>query len=221
MRDWKNLSLRYGWFAAGVAVNAFGISFITKSALGTSPISSVPYVVSLYLPSVSFGMTTFVMNMLFILGEIILLRKDFHPVQFLQIAANFLFSALIDVCMAVLEPFQPETLAVRLVSLLAGCMIMSVGVSVEVAPGVIAVPGEGIVRAIAQTTKIRFGTVKMWFDISLMATSAVLSLVFFGRLNGVGAGTVIAAFVVGKFVNIVNRRLPLLEKIKELAAPAD
>lgn len=43
----------------------------------------------------------------------------------------------------------------------------------------IAVPGEGIVRAIAQTTKIRFGTVKMWFDISLMATSAVLSLVFF------------------------------------------
>lgn len=41
---------------------------------------------------------------------------------------------MIDVCMAVLEPFQPETLAVRLVSLLAGCMIMSVGVSVEVAP---------------------------------------------------------------------------------------
>lgn len=82
MRDWKNLSLRYGWFVAGVAVNAFGISFITKSALGTSPISSVPYVVSLYLPSVSFGMTTFVMNMLFILGEIILLRKVFIQYSF-------------------------------------------------------------------------------------------------------------------------------------------
>lgn len=222
MKDRKNLLLRYLWFAIGVAINSFGIVFITKSALGTSPISSVPYVMSLQFTAFSFGVTTFVLNILFVLGEIILLRRDFKPVQFLQIAATFLFSALIDVSMVILDFVQPETVLTRLVSLLIGCMILAVGVSIEVAPAVIVVPGEGLVRAISQTTKIRFGTVKICFDVSLMVISTVLSFVFFGRLNGIGTGTVIAAFAVGKFVNIVNKRLPLIEKIRALAAePAE
>lgn len=222
MKDRKSILLRYLWFAIGVAINSFGIVFITKSALGTSPISSVPYVLSLQFTAFSFGVTTFVLNILFVLGEIILLRRDFKPVQFLQIAATFLFSALIDISMVLLDFLQPEIIPARLISLLIGCMILAIGVSIEVAPAVIVVPGEGIVRAIAQTTKVKFGTVKICFDVALMVTAAVLSLLFFGRLNGIGAGTVIAAFAVGKFVNIVNKRLPLIEKIRALAAePAE
>ena len=38
---------RYIVFTIGVLINSFGISFITKASLGTSPISSVPYVLSL------------------------------------------------------------------------------------------------------------------------------------------------------------------------------
>lgn len=217
MKDWKNILLRYFWFAAGVVINSFGIVFITKSALGTSPISSVPYVISLRFSDLSFGVTTFILNMLFILGQILLLRRQFHPVQFLQIAANILFSTMIDIGMFILAFLQPETLPARLASLLVGCMILAVGVSIEVAPSVIVVPGEGIVRAIAQTAKLRFGSVKVGFDVSLMVISTGMSLLFFGRLNGIGAGTVIAAFAVGKFVNVINRRLPLIEKIKALA----
>lgn len=119
--------------------------------------------------------------------------------------------------MLILAFLQPETLPARLASLLVGCMILAVGVSIEVAPSVIVVPGEGIVRAIAQTAKLRFGSVKVGFDVSLMVISTGMSLLFFGRLNGIGAGTVIAAFAVGKFVNVINRRLPLIEKIKALA----
>ncbi len=218
MKNRKNTGLRYLWFAIGVSINSFGIVFITKGALGTSPISSVPYVISLQFPACSFGVATFVLNMLFLLGQIILLRREFRPVQFLQIAANLLFSGLIDVSMMLLSFVQPEAVLARLGCLLAGCMILAVGVSIEVAPAVIVVPGEGIVRAIAQTTKIRFGTVKICFDVSLMVLATVLSFVFFGRLNGLGAGTIISAFAVGKFVNIVNQRLPLIGKIKELAA---
>ena len=42
---------RYGWFTAGVLLNAFGVALITKAALGTSPISSLPYVLSLPDPA--------------------------------------------------------------------------------------------------------------------------------------------------------------------------
>ena len=41
----KDMIKRYFFFILGLIINSFGIAFITKSALGTSPISSVPYVV--------------------------------------------------------------------------------------------------------------------------------------------------------------------------------
>lgn len=212
----KNLAPRYGFFVLGVAINSFGVAFITKSALGTSQISSVPYVLSLWQPSMSFGMTTFLFNMLFILGQVVLLRRDFHPIQFLQIAVNVLFSGLIDVSMALLGFFQPETLPVRLLSLLVGCVILAVGISIEVAPDTLVVPGEGIVRAISQVSRKRFGTVKVYFDVALIVIAVVLSFLFFGKLNGIGVGTVVSALTVGKFVNIIDRHFPLLNYIRAL-----
>ena len=210
----KSLVFRYLFFILGIAVNSFGVAFVTKSALGTSQISSVPYVLSLQFPWLSFGMTTFLCNMVYILIQIILLKKDFHPVQFLQIAANFLFSWLIDLSMGILDFFQPEALWARILSLLAGCLILGLGISIEVAPDTIAVPGEGIVRAIARTTGFRFGSVKVGFDLTLIVIAVVLSFLFFGRLNGIGAGTVVSALVVGRIVNVINRRLPLIGWIR-------
>ena len=140
----NNLILRYVFFFLGLAVNSFGIAFITKSALGTSPISSVPYVCSLFFEGISFGAFTFIVNMLFIALQIILLKRDFHPIQFLQIAVNILFSSIIDISMAALDWFQPEAFPVRILSLLLGCTILAFGISIEVAPNVVVVPGEGV-----------------------------------------------------------------------------
>ena len=216
----KQILMRYLYFILGVVINSFGVAFITKSALGTSQISSVPYVLSLRFPSVSFGMTTFFVNLLFILIQAVLLKKNFQPVQFLQVAVNVLFSVLIDVSMTLLSFFQPEAFGLRIVSLLAGCVILAVGISIEVAPDVLVVPGEGAVRAISQTTGLKFGSVKVYFDVSLIVIASALSFLFFGRLNGVGLGTVISALTVGKFVNIVNLHLPAVRKIRDLAASA-
>lgn len=71
---------RYFWFTAGLFINSMGIALITKAALGTSPISSLPYVLSLRFP-LSFGQFTFIINMFFILGQILLLRSRFQPLQ--------------------------------------------------------------------------------------------------------------------------------------------
>ena len=80
------------------------------------------------------------------------------------------------------------------------------------------VPGEGIVQAIAAVTGWRFGNVKVGFDAALVATALVLSLLFFHRLQGLGAGTILSALAVGRFVNLYNRRLPLISRISALAS---
>lgn len=215
----ERLVQRYLWFVLGVCINSFGVAFITKAALGTSPISSVPYVLDLELP-LSFGETTFAMNLLFIIAQIALLRRDFKPIQLLQVAVNLLFSTLIDVSMGALWWLNPTELPLQLASLALGCAILGFGVSVEVAPNVIVVPGEGIVHAIASVTEKPFGTVKMCFDCTLVIVACALSFAFFGYLNGLGVGTIISALAVGRLCNLFNRHVPLLAHIARLTRTA-
>ena len=208
---------RLFWFSAGILINSFGIVLITKGALGTSQISSIPYVLSLQLPSISFGMFSFIMNMVYIVLQALLLRRQFKPIQLLQIVVNVVFSASIDVFMAMLSFYAPQQLFTRVLSAVAGCIVLAFGISVEVAPDLIMVPGEGIVAAISKVSGRRFGSVKVVFDVTLILIAALLSWLFFGNIVGVGVGTLLSAVSVGQFVNLINRHVPLLQHIRALA----
>lgn len=208
---------RLVWFSAGILINSFGIVLITKGALGTSQISSIPYVLSLQLPSISFGMFSFIMNMVYIVLQALLLRRQFKPIQLLQIVVNVVFSVSIDVFMAMLSFYAPQQLFTRVLSAIAGCIVLAFGISVEVAPDLIMVPGEGIVAAISKVSGRRFGSVKVMFDVTLILIAALLSWLFFGNIVGVGVGTLLSAVSVGQFVNLINRHVPLLQHIRALA----
>ena len=196
---------------------SFGVALFTRASLGTSPISSLPYVLSFRFP-VTLGQFTFAMNLFFILGQVLLLRRDFQPIQLLQVAVNAVFSAFIDVSMGLLSWLEISSLPMAVLVLVLGCAVLAFGISVEVAPRVLMVPGEGIVQAIAAVTGWRFGNVKVGFDAALVSTALVLSLLFFHRLQGLGAGTILSALAVGRFVNLYNRRLPLISRISALAS---
>ena len=214
MRNWV---YRYFWFTIGVIINAFGVAVITKAALGTSPISSVPYVLSLrFVPTL--GQFTFVVNLLFIAAQVVLRGRKFPPIQFLQVVVNLVFSAFIDVGMKLLWWFEPASLPVKLAALVLGCAVLGCGISIEVAPDALLVPGEGVVGAIADRTGIRFGSVKVAFDVTLVAIALGLSLWFFHDINGLGLGTVVSALLVGRFVNLCNAHLPLVARIRLLRA---
>lgn len=208
---------RLVWFSAGILINSFGIVLITKGALGTSQISSIPYVLSLQMPSISFGMFSFIMNMVYIVLQALLLRRQFKPFQLLQIVVNVVFSASIDVFMAMLSFYAPQQLFTRVLSAIAGCIVLAFGISVEVAPDLIMVPGEGIVAAISKVSGRRFGSVKVMFDVTLILIAALLSWLFFGNIVGVGVGTLLSAVSVGQFVNLINRHVSLLQHIRALA----
>lgn len=193
------------------------MALITKAALGTSPISSLPYVLSLRFP-VTLGQFTFLMNMLFILAQVLLLRKDFRPVQLLQVAVNVVFSLFIDVSMGLLSWMEVGVLPMRLLA--AGRGLRRAGLRHQRRGGarVLMVPGEGIVQAIAVVTGRQFGNVKTAFDATLVSTALLLSLLFFHRLQGLGIGTIFSALAVGRFVDLYNRRLPLISRISALGA---
>ncbi len=214
----RSVVYRYIWFFAGVIINSFGVAFITKAAMGTSPISSIPYVLTLNT-GLSFGATTFIFNILLILAQIVILKKDYKKIQLLQIVVNIVFSVFIDISMSLLFWLEPSNIVEELISLAVGCTILGFGISIEVAPGALMVPGEGLVSAIAsKLPKMKFGTIKICFDVSLMLIAAILSLIISGGIDGLGLGTIISALIVGKFVNIFNKRVPLIPRISALKA---
>ena len=49
-------------------------------------------------------------------------------------------------------------------------------------------------------------------------TALLLSLLFFHQLQGLEIGTIFSALAVGRFVDLYNRRLPLISRISALGA---
>ncbi len=217
---------RYIIFLIGLFINSLGVSLVTKADLGTSPISSVPYVLSLNFPF-TLGQFTIAFSLLLILIQLLILRRNFKMEHLLQIPISILFGYFIDLTMMLLFFVNPKSYISSVAYLLIGCLILGFGVYTEVLANVAMLPGESFVRAVSSTWKTEFGSTKVAFDVSLTVIAAALSLIFSHRLNGVREGTVIAALLVGFIARLFGRRLSFLpsllfgtsEKSRDQSAP--
>ena len=204
---------RYLFLAVGLAIMAFGVAFSIKAALGTSPISSLPYVVNLLTP-LSVGTATILMHCAFILIQICILRKKFQPVQLMQLPVALVFGYLTDFGIWAIEKIPCQGYLMQWVFCVIGIVLVAVGVSFEATAHVVVLAGEGVVLAICQVCSIKFGTMKVIFDVSLVVIASALSLIFLHQLEGVREGTVAAALFVGTIARQLNKPLGKLgEKI--------
>lgn len=210
----KTTAKRYLMFLCGVLVCATGIAFITRAGLGTSPISSIPFVFSLLTDPLHqkwLGLFTFGFNMLFLAGEAVL-RRRFTWTQVLQIPMTLFFSFCIDRAMALIPSQYGGPYPMSLLFLVLGCLVMALGISLEVMADVIMLPGEAFVRALSQKLGRKFGNVKVCFDSSLTLLAVVIAFLTLGKLNGVREGTVVSALAVGQLVKFYGKRLAFLKK---------
>ena len=197
---------RYLLLLVGLAIMAFGVAFSIKASLGTSPISSVPYVVSLFAP-LTVGTATIIMHCVFILLQIMILRKKYHPIQLMQLPVAFFFGYLTDFGVWAVQGITCNHYLQQWLVCLIGIFLVAVGVSLEVKAGVVVLAGEGVVLAICKVLPVKFGYMKVGFDVTLVAIACVLSFVFTGRLQGVREGTVAAALLVGLIAKQLGKML--------------
>lgn len=206
----NNKLKRYLLFFVGLFINALGVSLVTKASLGTSPISSIPYVLSLHFP-LTLGNFTILFSVFLILLQVLILRKNFKIENILQIPVSIAFGYFIDLTMRMFSRLDPVTYPVKFAALLAGCAVLGFGVYLEVLADVVMLPGESFVRAVVQTWGTNFGTTKILFDSSMTVIAGVLSFVFMGRLNGVREGTILAALLVGFMAKLFGKRLEFVK----------
>lgn len=205
----KEIFERYIIFIVGLFINSLGVSMITKADLGTSPISSIPYVLSLHYP-MTLGQFTIIFSILLIILQLIILRKNFKLEHVLQIPVSIVFGYFIDFSMIILSFVNPTVYITKVIYLLLGCVVLGIGVYMEVLANVVMLPGESFVRAIVFTWKPEFGITKVAFDVSMTVIAALLSFVLMGQLAGVREGTIIAALLVGFIARLIGKILSFL-----------
>ncbi|MBB5264939.1 putative membrane protein YczE [Catenibacillus scindens] len=188
---------RYVIFIVGLFVNSIGVALITKADLGTSPISSIPYVLSLsFTPTI--GQFTIVFSLLLIVIQICLERRNYKPIQLLQIPVSVAFGYFIDFSMDyLLFWLDPQNYVQSIIYLLIGCVVLGFGVYMEVCANVVMLPGEGTVKSITRTVGTNFGTTKVSMDVTMAVCALVISLILSHQVQGVREGTIIAALLVG------------------------
>ena len=193
-----------------------GIAFITRAALGTSPITSVTYVLSMFTPF-TIGEWTIMLNILFVVLEPFMMTrqdlKDDLRMFLLQIPISFCFGIFIDICMHyILFWLNPATYPNMIIALLIGCVILAVGIALEVKANAAMMAGEYFVKVITRRFRGEFGYIKLGFDVTLVAIACLLSLIFMSGIYGVREGTVIAALIVGPIVHFVSPYYKFLDK---------
>ncbi|CAM3910597.1 YczE/YyaS/YitT family protein [Corynebacterium frankenforstense] len=201
--DRFSLPARWIIFFVGVTIMSLGIAVTLHGDLGTTPISTTPAALAAWQLTV--GQWTVIFNALLVVFQIILLRRRFPLLGYLQFLVAFVFGTMCDVWLGVTDFLAPEAYWQKWVLIIVGNVLISFGVFVEVLPGILYVPGEGAVAAIVRATDWNFGTVKQCFDWSLVGLAVVLSLILNGEVVGAREGTVFAAFTVGLMVRGFQR----------------
>lgn len=213
-RNGHELLKRYIFFFLGICLNAFGIALFTRSKLGTGPTSCIPYVVSLK-SGLSFGTCTFMFNIMLLLGQIILLRKNFPRYQLLQLPVTLLFSILIDGAMKFTTFVNTDIYWVALLYNILGCVLRAVGVSCQVVADVVMLSTEAFVKALSDVSKKEFSWIKLFFDVFMAAVAIALSFLLLGRLESVREGTLIIVLLVGPVSHYFTKRLSFTNYVFE------
>ena len=209
----KDLAFRYLLFLVGLFIASLGVAFSAKAGLGTSPVASVPYSVSLISSRLTFGGRMNLWSVIQISIQVLLLRKRCKPVEIIiQTILAFVYGYMTDFSCMLLGGINPTNYIMQFVLMLVGCVVLAFGIWIQFKGGVAMLSGEAMNRAISTVTGRKYENVKITFDIIYILVAVVICYFGLGKLVGVREGSVIAAILVGNIIKFYNMVYDILKK---------
>lgn len=193
-------------YLLGLFTVALGVSISKMSDLGVSPVNSIPNVISEILQT-DMGLCTTCVFIGFIFVQMLILRKDFKMIYFLQIICSVIFGFFVSITNRLTSELLPGcgSYGMKIVYVLISIFFVALGILLYLEADILSLPGEGVMQAVSKKTGIQVSTAKLIFDWTVVAIAAVLSLIFMKGLVGVREGTVLAAVGVGVCLKVLNR----------------
>jgi len=198
----RDILVRYVVASVGLFLVALGVALSVISNLGTSPLSCPAYVMS-GTWGLTVGNWTIIINMLYLVVQVAVFRKNFKAKYLMQILATVVFGYMIDLSMQMFQWLQPDTLTIRLVLIVLACAVTALGVSIEVIARAWMLSAEMTVYAISKTFQKPFDKVKVVMDCSLVVISMLTAFVMYGNFFGFGEYTGIVDVLLGNTSGVV------------------
>lgn len=183
---------------------AAGVSLAKIASLGTSPIASIPNVLSFIFP-LSLGTLTIIFMFVCVGLEVVFLRKKFSFTNILQVIPGLLFGIFINLFVELFSFIHPNFYWQKLLLTLISILVLGFGVFLEITSNSIIMPGEGLAKAVSIGVKISFSAAKILVDSSMVIVALILALLVFHSLTGIREGTIIAALLVGQVVSGIKK----------------
>ena len=185
-------------FVVGLLIMSFGVAFSIISTLGTTPISSIAYSLTL-ITNVNIGITTFVFNAALIVIQFLILRSRFESRRLLQFINCVLFGYFTDLSMYLVSFIPHENLwYIHMMFMILSIFLIALGIFIYMQANIAPLPGEGCVDALTIVSGWRFSSVKIAFDASMVTISLIMCALFYTNpFASVNIGTVISSFFVG------------------------
>lgn len=195
----------YTLFLIGLFIASMGVALSTKVGLGTSPVASVPYSVSLVNHALTFGWWLNMWSVLQIAVQIALLRKKCKPVEIIiQTVLAFVYGYLTDFSCKLISGLQANNYIMQFALMILSCFVLGFGIWIQFKGGVAMLPGEAMNRAISEVTGIKYENIKIFFDVLYIVIAAAICFIFVGKLEGVREGSIIAAVLIGNIIKLYN-----------------
>lgn len=197
----------YGELALLLAVltNSFGVVLMLYSGGGISAISSVPYAFSEVIPRLTLGTWTYLFQAALILS-LMILRRQFVLQYLFSFVVGFVFAQLLDLHELWIDVL-PDALALRILYFIISYLIICFGIALSNRCGLPIIPTDLFPRELARITGVSYPKIKIGFDVICLLVTAGMTGIFLGQLKGLGIGTVLAAFTMGKAVGIIGNGL--------------
>lgn len=185
---------------------AIGVVLSVQSDLGVTPVTSIPYEVSL-ITHMNLGTCTTAVYLLFIVIQILMLRRDFQMKNLLQIFCSLVFGWFITAA-EYTTTFLPECQSYpqQLLYLGISIMLIALGILLYMTADIIPLPAEGVMQAMSVKFHMLLPNAKTFFDCTMVGIAVLLSFLFMHQLVGVREGTVIAAIGVGRVLRLYSRK---------------
>lgn len=183
-----------------VMINSLGVVLMLYSSAGISAISSVPYAFSQVFPFLSLGTWTYIFQGLLVLS-LMIMRRKFVPSYLFSFVVGFVFGELLDLHELWIGVL-PDSLPWRIVWFVLSYCLISIGIALSNRCGLPIVPTDLFPRELSDITKVGYPKIKISFDVSCLVITAALTFFGLGHIEGLGIGTIAAAFTMGKAVEL-------------------
>ncbi|MEI0557535.1 DUF6198 family protein [Brachyspira intermedia] len=201
-----------------VVMNSLGVVLMLYSGSGISVISSIPYAFSEIIENISLGTFTYIFQSLLVL-ILMILRKKFVGEYLFSFVVGFFFGKFVDIHSAWINHL-PLTITSRIIYFIISYFILAFGITLANRCGLPIIPTDLFPRELSNIIKVPYSKIKIIFDVSCLLTTAILTFVFLGHIKGLGIGTVISAFTMGKSVAFIGRlfdeKIEFIPYIKKL-----